>query len=122
MALVGILLLCAGCAAPEAEVSGTVYVDEQPLKEGDILFEEADKSKTPAAGKIVEGKYTVKVLPGAKVVRVTASRPGKIVDAAMGGPSLEQYIAGEFNEKTTLTADIKPGKQEKVDFRVKSIP
>src|SRR5229473_2707290 len=63
------------CGVSEVEVSGMVTMDKHPLKEGDIVFEESDKSKTPAAGKIVEGRYTLKVLPGSKTVRITASRP-----------------------------------------------
>ena len=31
-------------------------------------------------------------------------------------------IAKEFNEQSTLTADVKSGKQEGVNFEVKSIP
>jgi len=63
--LVATLGLVGGCGVSEAEVSGTVTVDKQPLKEGDIVFEESDKSKTPAAGKIVEGRYTLKGKNGA---------------------------------------------------------
>ena len=112
----------AGCSVPEAEVSGTVKIDGQPLKEGDILFEETDKSKTPAAGKIVDGKYALKVLPGSKLVRINASRPTGKVDPHMKSVGRESMVAAEFNERTTLKAEITPGKQEGVDFNVKSIP
>jgi hypothetical protein len=112
----------AGCGVSEAEVSGTVTMDKQPLKEGDIVFEESDKSKTPAAGKIVEGRYTVKVLPGSKIVRITASRPTKKPDPVMGSAAREPMIAKEFNEHSTLRAEIRPGKQDAVDFDVKSVP
>jgi len=31
------------------------------------------------------------------------------------------FITPEFNEKTTLKAEVKPGKNEKIDFQVKQI-
>ena len=120
--LMATLGLVAGCGVSEAEVSGTVTMDKQPLKEGDIVFEESDKSKTPAAGKIVEGRYTLKVLPGSKIVRITASRPTKKPDPVMGSTAREPMIAKEFNEHSTLRAEIRPGKQDAVDFDVKPMP
>ena len=58
--LLGVLTFFTGCGVREGEVSGTVLVDaDQPLHEGEIIFEEADKSKTPGAGSIKDGKYTV---------------------------------------------------------------
>jgi len=112
----------AGCGGSEAEVSGSVTVDGQPLKDGDIIFEAADGSVTPAAGKIVDGKYSLKVLPGPKKVRINASRPTKKPDPVMGAAARESMIAPEFNEQTRLTADVKGGRQAGVDFEVKSIP
>ena len=120
--LVGCLGFVAGCGVSEAEVSGMVTMDKQPLKEGDIIFEESDKSKTPAAGKIVEGRYMLKVLPGSKIVRITASRPTKKPDPVMGSAAREPMIAKEFNEQSTLRAEIRPGKQDAVDFDVKFVP
>jgi hypothetical protein len=120
--LVAVALAAAGCGGSESEVSGTVTVDGQPLKEGDIIFEAADGSVTPAAGKIVDGKYSLKILPGPKKVRINASRPTRKPDPVMGAAARESMIAAEFNEQTRLTADIKAGRQTGVDFEVKSIP
>ena len=119
----GLLAFCAaGCRGiSDANVSGTVLMDSKPLKEGDILFEEVDKSKTPAGGKIVDGKYTLQVQPGSKVVRITASRPTKKPDPVMGAAARESMIAKEFNENSTLKAEIQPGQNEGVNFEVKSI-
>lgn len=123
LCLMGIaLVVSGGCSSSESEVSGTVMVDGQPLKEGDIIFEDAKGIITPAAGKIVDGKYTLKVLPGQKKVRINASRPTKKPDPVMGAAARESMIAKEFNIETTLTADIKAGKQDGVNFEVKSIP
>ena len=119
-------LLCvvlAGCSASEGEVSGTVLCDNEPLKEGQIIFEDPAGATTPMAGKITDGKYTVpKVPPGAKKVKINGSRaPGK-PDPVMGAAAREEMVAKEFNSETTLTAEVKAGRQEGVDFKVKSIP
>jgi hypothetical protein len=111
-----------GCGDGLAEVSGTVLIDGRPLPEGEIIFEEADRSKTPAASKIVDGKYTVRVLPGAKVVRVNASRPTRIPDPVLGAAAREPMIAPEFNEKSRLTVEVKPGNNSRVDFAVVGLP
>ena len=123
-ALVGIVLLCAGgCGAESpADVSGTILVDDKPLPDGEIIFEAADGSKTPAGGTIKDGKYEVKVLPGAKKVKINASRPPKKADPMFGFAPTEMMLGEEFNTKTTLTADIKPGTNEGVDFSVKALP
>jgi hypothetical protein len=117
-----VVLACVGCNSSESSVSGSVTVDGQPLKEGDIIFEPADGQGSPAAGKIVDGKYTLKIAPGNKKVRINASRPAKKPDPVMGTAARESMIAKEFNEQSTLTADVKGGKQEGVNFEVKSIP
>jgi hypothetical protein len=117
------LALLAGCAGkPQAEVAGTVKIDGQPLQEGEIIFAAADGQTAPSAATIVEGKYSLQVAPGKKLVRINASRPTKVVDPVMGTAARESMIPEEFNVQTKLTADVKPGKQEGVDFEVKAIP
>jgi hypothetical protein len=122
-ALVAALPLVAGCGGERpAEVSGTVKIDGRPLPEGEIIFEAVDGSKTPAAAPIKDGKYTVHVLPGAKKVKVTASRPPKKRDPVLGDAARESMLGPEYNERSTLTADVKPGTNTGVDFNVKELP
>lgn len=118
-----LLLISLGCNNAElpAEVSGTVLLGSEPLAEGNIIFEALDNSKAPGAGAIKDGKYTVQVLPGFKKVKIQASKPGAKIDPVMKSAMPESILGPEFNEKTTLKADIKPGKNEKVDFQVKQI-
>ncbi|MSR52017.1 MAG: hypothetical protein EXS09_01850 [Gemmataceae bacterium] len=118
-----IALLNPGCSSPESMVSGKVTIEGgDPLKEGDIIFEDVDGKVTPAAGKVVDGAYSLKVLPGQKKVKIMASRPTKKIDPVMGAAAREAMIRPEFNEKSKLTADIKSGKQEGVNFEVKLLP
>jgi hypothetical protein len=121
--MVGLALL-AGCesSSKPVEVSGTVTIDSQPLSDGQIVFEAADGNTTPAGGTIKGGQYSLKVLPGAKKVKITASRPGKKIDPVMGAAPMEPLIGPDYNTNTKLTADIQPGVNANVNFEVKAIP
>ncbi len=122
---VWILLGCAaGCTSADspADVSGTVLMDGRPMAEGEIIFESPDNSTTPAAGPIKDGKYAVKVVPGPKKVKIQGSRPTSKPDPVMGTAAREATLGAEYNEKSTLTADIKAGQSEGVDFQVKEQP
>lgn len=122
-ALVAALPFLTGCSGERpAEVTGMVKVDGKPLPEGEIIFESADGSKTPAAGPIKDGAYTVHVLPGAKKVKVTASRPPKKRDPVLGDAAREPMLGPEYNDRSTLTFDVKPGTNTGVDFDVKELP
>ena len=118
-----LLLISLGCNSAEtpAEVSGTVLLGSEPLAEGNIIFEALDKSTAPGAGIIKDGKYTIQVLPGSKKVKIQASKPGTKVDPVMKSAMPESILGPEFNDKTTLIAEIKPGKNEKIDFQVKQM-
>ncbi len=115
-----LLLISLGCNSAEtpAEVSGTVLLGSEPLAEGNIIFEALDKSTAPGAGIIKDGKYTIQVLPGSKKVKIQASKPGTKIDPVMKSAMPESILGPEFNDKTTLKAEIKPGKNEKIDFQV----
>lgn len=117
-----LLVLVCGCAVPMADVSGTVLMDGKPLGEGEIIFEETDQSKTPVGCKVTKGEYQVKMLPGSKLVRITASRPTKIPDPVMGAAAREHMIGQEYNAKSTLKVEVSAGVTKGVNFEVKSIP
>src|SRR5262249_29649390 len=114
--------LAAGCGEKVAEVSGTVTFDNSPIADGDIIFEDPEGQITPAAGKIVNGEYTVTVAPGSKKVRIKAPKPPTKPDPVMGMNPIEPLIPKEYNTETRLTVDLKTGKQEGVNFDLKSNP
>ena len=118
-----LLLISLGCSSAEVpvEVSGTVLLGSEPLADGNIIFESLDNSKAPGAGMIKDGKYIIQVLPGAKKVKIQASKPGTKIDPVMKSAMPESILGPDFNEKTTLKAEIKSGKNENVDFQVKQI-
>lgn len=124
-ATVGLALL-AGCGSKNdpVDVSGKVTIDGQPLADGQIVFEATDGATLPGSGVIKGGQYTAMIVPGAKKVKITATRPGKQKDATMGAFPQEPLIGPEFNTNTKLTAEIKPGKNanQNVDFQVKALP
>ena len=62
-----------------------------------------------------------KFYPVPKKVKIKASRPAAKIDPVMKIAMKESILGPEFNEKTTLKAEIKPGKNEKIDFQVKQM-
>lgn len=123
LAAAALVLAAAGCGgeAP-ARVTGSVTIDGRPLPEGEIVFEAADGKKTPAAAPIRNGKYEILVLPGPKKVLITASRPTAKPDPVMGAAAREHAVSLDYSERSKLTADVKPGGQDGVDFQVKAAP
>src|ERR1700759_1339838 len=66
---------CGGTSGPQMyPISGEVTLDGVPLKEGAISFVPADGKGLAAGGKIVDGKYTAKSVPGAKRVEIRAPK------------------------------------------------
>ena len=123
--LVGLMCLVpallAGCGSSEFETAtGTVTFDGQPVPEGDIIFQPADPKYGPDAGKIIDGKFTLSVRPGSRKVVIRAVRlvPGK--KGPMGEDAHEDYIPAQYNDDTTLTADVKSGSKNDFPFPLKS--
>ena len=125
---------CAGCnRSGRLPVSGTVTVDGQPLASGDIAFAPASPGPGNSAGAAIErGKYSISaeqgLLPGDYKVSIHAFRgTGKKNWDGMGDPTapesqkkyveqLEQYIPPRYNDSTELTASIRPGKANSLNF------
>jgi hypothetical protein len=102
------------------KVSGTATFDGQPMPEGDILFFPLDKATGPEAGKIKDGHFQLKAREGKHRVEISASRilPGSKVRGAGGEPVAEEYIPEQYNNKSTLEAEVKPQAENTFEFQL----
>ncbi len=119
LALLVALLLVSGCGPSKPEtvpVSGTVTWNGQPLPQGSILFQPEDGKGVPDPGDIKDGRYQLQAKAGKKKVEIRATRESGKVDPAMGAAPREQYIPAEYNEKTTLRAEVKSGEKNEFNF------
>jgi hypothetical protein len=113
-----------GCSSGPAfyDVTGTVQCDGKPVEDGEIIFVAEDNASTPAAGKIQNGAYQLRIPAGKKKVKIAASRklPGK---GAMGEDFVYQsYIPPRYNDQTTLEAEVGPGSANQFNFKLDSKP
>lgn len=124
----GTFVGCGGSGDGPAQfpVSGKVTFDGQPLVEGNIIFRDVAGKVTSAAGKIENGEYSLKSSAGLKQVVITATHevPGK---TAVGGapdevptPAIEQYLPEQYNEKTSLEANVIDSGANEFSFELKS--
>jgi hypothetical protein len=125
-ALLLALAALAGCGGDgEGAVSGTVTVDSQTPAEGSsITFMPAGGKSSGGGAVIKDGKYAVRLPAGSYKVEIRVPRPlGKAPKKPQGegpgregrgGPAnIEESLPAKFNDKTELTFDVKPGKNEK---------
>ena len=113
------LVVALGCSASgprKVEVSGTVKFDGKEVAEGDIVFHPEDKSAGPDGAKIVGGKYTIQAREGKNKVEIHATRtvPGK--KGPLGEDWVEDFIPAEYNDKSTLSHDVKSSGNSNVNF------
>jgi hypothetical protein len=129
-----VLAGCGGSGGPATyRVTGAVSLDGQPLREGQIMFRDPAGQQKTYAGKIEEGKYSLLSTEGSKRVEIKAQRKVEGKQARIGGnpgdpidPKLnpadvfEEAVAPEFNDKSTLTADVKSSGKNEFPFEVTS--
>lgn len=107
---------CERATPTTVEVSGTVTWLGQPVQQGDIIFQQADGTSIPDAGKIIQGHYKLQVKPGKKSVAIHANRETGEIDPTMRSPVRKPYIPEHYNAKTILRAEIEPGGAQRVNF------
>ena len=116
-----VALAAAGCqrGTQSCSVSGTVSYRGHDVEEGEIIFADASQQVATAAGTITRGTYRVKMLPGNKTVRITASKPtGRILTGAMGVelPQRVELIPARYNTASRLGCTVEPQREMVVDF------
>lgn len=114
------LLVLSGCSPNAATVTGTVTLDGQPLKTGDVSFHPAGGNGAVAYGKIdANGKYVVStgdetgLAPGQYAVTVVATeampQPTGNVEVI---PKVLTPLKYNTPETTDIKVEVKPGANE----------
>ena len=110
-ATVAACLVALGCGPRDTRVecSGTVTYAGQPVEEGSIGFFPLAGGGRSEGAVITAGRYTARVEPGRHRVEIRGSRPLAEETAGpsdMPGGIREDYIPKEFNDASTLEAEI----------------
>lgn len=117
-------LLLSGCGddSKTGTVSGTVTVNgEIPMDGSSINFVSSDGKSSSSGDTLKQGKYSATVPIGTVKVEIrvprplTRAKPGPKSDGPGPGASgfIEESLPAEYNDKTTLTLEVKPGSNEK---------
>jgi hypothetical protein len=116
-----LVLIISGCApaTDDVRILGIITLDGVPLEEGSIMFFEKDVDRSFST-LIHNGKYELNILPGEKIVHITAKRPtGTVPRNEFSGDTVmemtyESIVPEKYNTKTTLSCVITPkgGKQD----------
>jgi len=92
-----------GCGGPKPSplmtVSGTVEVDGEPLKGGQIVFVPLDANLSPEAGTIKDGTFECSSKMGPMRIEITATRKNP-------GGLRANYIPARYNKESELTEDV----------------
>ena len=119
-------LLLGGCGDDGATgtVKGKVTVNgEIPMDGSSINFVSSDGKSQSAGDTLKQGNYSATVPVGTCKVEIrvprpqTRAKPGPKSGGPGPGPGaggiIEESLPAEYNDKTTLTLDVKPGSNEK---------
>lgn len=127
----GVRLLMLGCVlalgcGPQTstdirQVSGTVTCDGERIAEGSIVFLPVRGSKPPVAGKIKGGTFSMEVPTGSNKVQIYAIRKETVATeipaiTKAGDEVATNYLPPRYNDKTELTAEVKPDKRNEFTF------
>lgn len=124
------LVFATGCerggGVKYSEVSGTITMDGEPVKTGGIEFSTAEGPDVGAGScDIVDGKYSLKVVPGEKIVRIEVR---KVIGQRLADPEVDTLMIDDtvkvafekYWDKSELRATVKNGKNSNVDFDLTS--
>lgn len=114
------LIFAVGCGGQDpnrGEVSGIVTINGQPAATGAVAFSPVDGQSPTSGGKIVDGKYTVQASTGTsrvaiRVPKIVGQRKLYNTPDSPVQPLMEETLPAEYNDRTTLTLEVKPGDNE----------
>lgn len=128
--LLAVMMLLPGCSggtapkvALKVDVAGTVTLDGKPMNEENAAISFAVPGEAPISLPIKGGKFEGKGSVGTARVEIRAFRQGEPVTMAgkpIEGSGKENYIAEQFNDKSTLTAKIAAGGSKDLKFDVEA--
>lgn len=108
--LAGFLAGCGDSGPVTYPVTGTVTLDGQPIKEGEIAFRDTEGTVPSAGGPITDGEFSFESQPASMRVEITARReiPGKFDSPAPGikVPVTKQFIPPRYNMESELTKEV----------------
>jgi hypothetical protein len=110
-----VLLSFVGCGPGDGliDIRGMVTYDGQPLKKGTLMFQPAGGNGPTAAAIVANGKYSVKVGPGQKQVRIEGFKilgQEHYIPNDPTSPMVdiqEQILPARYNTQSSLTSEIK---------------
>lgn len=112
----------AGCGAKppvdenRSSISGVVTLAGTPLRAGTITFDSTEKGISTSTSIAQDGRYGSNRVPlGANIVTIETE------SLQYGSPHLYTRIPGRYADptKSGFTIEVKPGKNENVDFALK---
>jgi hypothetical protein len=122
LCLVLVFVLVVGCGETKtktASVKGTVTLDGQPLKEGEIFF--SLEGKPPHILEIKDGVFSGAAAIGKNRVEIRAYKPGAPLSTdPTGTPPKVNYIPAKYNDQSTLDADVPAGGASELKYAVTS--
>ncbi|NLE39896.1 MAG: hypothetical protein GX621_17905 [Pirellulaceae bacterium] len=128
--LVAAVAAASGCGENRRQgIEGTVTFDGRPIPNGNISFIPQGDARGPAAGAVIkDGRFAIDPAKGTFAgtfrVEIVAARETAeaVVDPVTGERvSLrEQYIPAKYNVESELTADIKEGEPNRLEYDLTS--
>ncbi|MGE3818568.1 MAG: hypothetical protein AB7I30_03985 [Isosphaeraceae bacterium] len=130
------LLTFAACSSgdglPREAVSGSITLDGKPVEKGFVSFlPENPELATQGGGSISAGSYQIPraqgLVPGTYKVMITSAASEETKDDTNESPGMppapsKEGIPARYNVNTTLTAEIKAGGGNVVDFALTAKP
>lgn len=106
IALTASVVGCGADGPPMYDVSGSVSLDGQPLRDGDIVFEPLDQQYGADAGKVIDGKFAFKAKGGKNRVAIRAAKFVPNPRNPDGEPDSVSLVPTKYNDETVLEAEV----------------